>query len=116
MTRARRAAAALVVAALLLAAGFVQGYRTATRALPPVPVDAPSRPARPAEQRAKAEALLSLGYLAGYQPVREAKGIVRHERGDLRLGLAVATKPASRRPPLTKRCHWNIFHERLFID
>lgn len=95
----RRAAAGLAGSALLLTVGFVYGYLArwketfpdayirrllvagsgAANASPPSPA-APAGASKADEDRARREALMSLGYAAGYVPAREAKGVVEHDR------------------------------------
>jgi len=90
---------------LLLIVGFVHGYLThwkrifpdpyirswiaeAPGAKGPSPASATAGPgaSKPARDGVNLDALLSLGYAAGYVPAREAKGVVRYDRGSVAPG------------------------------
>ena len=95
----RRRAAALLASALLLSLGFVHGYLTRWKKIfpdlyirsliapgpsevgpSPAASAASARAAKADQDRARIEALMSLGYAAGYVPVRPDTGVLEHDR------------------------------------
>jgi hypothetical protein len=90
--------------ALLLIVGFVHGYLARWKKIfpdayirkwiaaepgarsPSPAASAPAAASEGAEDSAKLDALLSLGYAAGYVAAREAKGVVQHDRRSVAAG------------------------------
>lgn len=94
-----------MIAALLLSVGFVHGYLTRWKKIfpdlyirsllvagpsekdpSPAASAASARAAKADEDREKIEALMTLGYAAGYEPVRPGTGVVVHDRRSVSPG------------------------------
>jgi hypothetical protein len=104
LTAAGRAGAALLAAALLLGLGFAHGYITRwKKSFPDLlirswlvadraagasdPQASPTASPGGDEAPAAMDAILTLGYAAGYVPARPLAGVVTHERGLVQPGF-----------------------------